>query len=365
MSSNKTNWKLYTTNEEGWASMIEACESATKSIDLEQFIFVTNDIGNHFIEVCTRKAEQGVKVRFLWDAAGSFSFFSSSIIEDLKNKGIELIFFKTLLPSIFKAHDYKSWYFRNHRRTLVIDNKVAFTGSICVSDEMINWHDTVVRVEGPVVKDMQKAFKRMWDRALGDKLPKIHRDDYSDTEFKYITNNPLPRKRRLYRHIIEAIHHAQKYIYITTPYFVPTRRLSRVLRLAAHRGVDVKIIMPEWTDHPLVDLAARTFFTKILESGIKIYFYKNKTSQNMLHSKTMIIDGNWASVGTLNMDNVSLLYNFEANLVSNNIEFAKDLSNHFFNDLSTSEEITFNQWKGRFWVEKFAGFFIRFVRDFL
>lgn len=361
MTTQKTNWKLYTTNEEGWAAMIEACESATTSIDLEQFIFVTNDIGKKFIDVCARKAQQGVKVRFLWDAAGSFSFFGSAIAEELKHKGIELIFFKTLFPSFFKAHDYRSWYFRNHRRTLVIDTRVAFTGSICVSDKMINWRDTVVRVEGLVVKDMQKAFERMWDRALGLKLPKVLEEKHSDREFKYITNNPLPRRRRLYKHIIDAIHHAQKNIYITTPYFVPTRQLARALRLAAHRGVDVKIIIPEWTDHPLVDLCARTFFTKLLESGVKIYFYRGE----MLHSKTVVIDGGWATVGTLNFDNVSLLYNFEANLVSTNTQFVQEVYIHFINDIATSEEVTFKSWKRRYWVEKFAGFFIRFVRDFL
>ncbi len=264
--------------------------------------------------------------------------------------------FKTLFPSFFEAHDYKSWYFRNHRRTLVIDAKIAFTGSICVSDEMINWRDTVVRVEGPVVNDMQRAFERMWSRGLGKRLHRVSGDDHSDTEFKYITNNPLPRNKRLYKHIIDAIHHAQKYIHVTTPYFVPTRRLSRALRLAAHRGVDVKIIMPEWTDHPIVDLASRTFFEKDRSENRK---------EELIHSKTIIIDGGWSTVGTLNLDNISLLYNFEANLVTTNTEFAKELLNHFNNDLSNSNEVTFKQWKSRYWVEKFAGFFVRFVRDFL
>jgi cardiolipin synthase len=361
MNTRATNWKLYTTNEEGWGAMLEACESATISIDLEQFIFVTDDIGKKFIEVCARKAQQGVKVRFLWDAAGSFSFFGSSIVDDLKKKGIELVFFKTLFPNFLSAHDYKSWYFRNHRRTLVIDTRMAFTGSICVSDKMINWRDTMVRIEGPVVNDMQKAFERMWDRAHGKKVPKIDEDKHSDREFKYITNNPLPRRRRLYKHILDAIHHAQKYIYITTPYFVPTRQIIRALRLASHRGVDVKIILPEWTDHPLVDLCARTFFSKLLESGVRVYFYRDE----MLHSKTVVIDGGWATVGTLNFDNVSLLYNFEANLVSTNKEFTAEVYQHFIEDVSKSEEVTLTSWKRRYWVEKFAGFFIRFVRDFL
>ncbi len=103
----KISWNLYTTNEAGWDAMLAACESATVSIDLEQFIFVTDDIGKKFIDVCARKAAQGVRVRFLWDAAGSFSFFGYSIIDELKNKKIELIFFKTLFPNFFSLHNYK------------------------------------------------------------------------------------------------------------------------------------------------------------------------------------------------------------------------------------------------------------------
>lgn len=357
----ETYWKLYTENEEGWEAMLAACESAEKSIDLEQFIFITDDIGKRFIEVCARKASQGVKVRFIWDAAGSFTFFGSSIIEDLKNKGIELIFFKTLFPNFFEIHNYKSWYFRNHRRTLVIDSLIAFTGSICVSDKMINWRDTVVRIEGPVVKDMQSAFERMWDRASRKKLPKIKRDQHSDHEFKYITNNPLPRNRRLYNHVVEAIRQSKESIHITTPYFVPTRRLLRVLRLAAHRGVNIKIMIPQSTDYPIVDICGRSFFEKILQSGIKIYLYEGR----MLHSKTMVIDDDWASVGTLNLDTISLLYNFEANLVTSNKTFVRELLNHFNNDLKNTMEIKQETWKNRYWIEKVAEFFIRLLRDFL
>lgn len=357
----QTPWKLFTSNEEAWDAMLSACEKAEESIDLEQFIFVADDFGNKLIDVCEQKAKQGVKIRFIWDAAGSFSFFGEGIIEDLKKKGIELIFFKTLFPGFFKVHEYKSWYFRNHRRTLVIDRKIGFTGSICVYEIFKNWRDTNVRIEGLVVNDMHKAFERMWDRAQGRRLPKINSEKYSDNEFKYITNNPLPRHRRLYNHVIEAIRHSKKYVYITTPYFVPTRRFARVLRLAALRGVDVKIIIPQWSDHPLVDLASRTFFHQMLESGVKMFLYKG----TMLHSKTIVIDDDWASIGTLNIDNVSLLYNFEANLITTNKKFADELVSHFAQDTLNAEEITFRNWKRRYWVEKFAGFFIRFVRDFL
>lgn len=358
--SDNTTWRFYTTNDAGWNAMLEACEAAKTSIDLEQFIFITNEIGRKFIDVCIKKAKEGVRVRFLWDAAGSFSFYGSSIAEELKKNNIELIFFQTLFPSILKVHNYKSWYFRNHKRALIVDSKIGFTGSICVSDEMINWRDTVVKIEGEVVNEMEMGFERMWRRAQGKKLG-IVRNEPSHGEFRYISNYPIPNKRHLYSEIIDAIRNAKEHIYITTPYFVPTRHLSRVLRAASKRGVDIKIIVPESSDHPIVDLCSRSFFTQILKSGIKIFLHKGE----MIHNKTVIIDDTWSTIGTLNLDTASLLYNFEANIVSRNILFSKELSVHFVQDLLNSEEVTLEQWQNRYRFEKIAGFFARFLRDFM
>ncbi len=358
-----TKWKLFTKSEDGWEAMLNACKEAKESIDMEQFLFMRNDIGEKFIDICSKKAKQGVKVRFLWDAVGSFSFFGSSSVEELKEKGIHLIFFKTLFPSFYEVHNYKSWYLRNHRRTLLIDGKLGFTGSICVSDEMRYWRDTVVKIEGEIVKEMQYAFERMWHRAQKKKIP----SEYSESnfkknrEFKYITNSPIPGKRHLYNEVMSAIKSANEYVYITTPYFVPTRNLYKLLRKKAKEGVRIKLIIPESTDHPVVDLCARTFFNKLLRAGVKIYLYKGE----MVHSKTIIIDGKWSSVGTLNMDTISLLHNFEGNLITSNKDFCDELLNHFIDDLHKTEEITFEKWKNRYWIEKFTGFFIRLVRDFL
>lgn len=340
--------------------MIKACEEAKESIDLEQFIFVPDDLGNRLIDVCSERAANGVKVRFIWDAAGSWSFFGAGIISDLAKKGIELVFFKTLFPKIFDAHDYKSWYFRNHRRTLVVDGKTAFTGSICIYEKMKDWRDTCIKIQGPVVRDMQDSFNRMWLRAQGKRLPKIKIHKYHDHEFRYVTNTPIPGHKRLYNNLVDSVRGAEKSIFLTTPYFVPTRRLAKTLRLQAQRGVDVRILMPSWSDNTLVDLCARTFFNSMLKSGVKIFLYK----EGMLHAKTMIIDGKKGGVGTMNLDNVSLNYNFEANIVSENVTFAEELTKHFMHDLEKSEEMTFEKWKNRYWVEKIASFFMRFVRGF-
>ena len=356
----ETKWNLYTSSPEIWEAMLRACREAKETIDLEQFIFTADEIGSRFIEVCTEKAKEGVKVRFLWDAAGSFTFFGSSIAEDLRKKGVTLVFFKTLFPNLFSMHNYRSWYFRNHRRTLIVDNKIGFTGSICISKRMENWRETHVEVHGAVVKDMQEAFERMWTRAHEKKVSKKIAKK-RDHEFEYITNSPIPRQKALYNKVVEAIRNSRKYIYITTPYFVPTPRLARVLRLAAHRGVDVQIILPERSDYPIVDLGARTFWNSMLRSGVRIFLYK----KGIIHSKTIVIDGDWSSVGTLNFDNISLLYNFESNLVTTNSKFAEELASHFVHDLKECQEITHENWKKRFFVEKIATFFVKIFRSFL
>jgi cardiolipin synthase len=341
--------------------MFEDCSKATQSIALEQFIFSDDELGRKLIDICIARAAEGVRVRFMWDAAGSFTFFGSAIAEELKSKGIELIFWKTLVPSYFTVSNFRSWYLRNHRRTLVIDEKIGYTGSISVRDSMKDWRDTNVRLEGPVVSEMTNAFNRMWARAtIRTPIPKRVRA--RDPEFRYITNYPAPGRRHIYTQLVEAFRSARKYIYITTPYFVPTHRLARIIKLAAHRGVDVRIILPEKSDHyPALDLAARSYFRILLESGVRIFLYEG----NIIHSKSIVVDGEWSTVGSLNMDNASLLYNYEANIVTTNVKFAEELAAHFVNDVQKSTEVTREEWNKRFFTEKVLSAAIRLIRKFL
>jgi len=361
MSPTPTSWTLYASNEDAWVAMFTDCARAKKSIVLEQFIFANDELGKKLIDICAERAATGVKVRFLWDAAGSFTIFGSDIVTDLKKRGIELIFWKTLIPGYFKVPNFRSWYLRNHRRTLVIDGQIGYTGSICIRDSMKDWRDTNARFEGLVVRETQNAFDRMWGRAKNDKpLPK--RVHASDHEFSYITNYPSPGRRHVYSQLIDAIRIARNYIYITTPYFVPTHHLLRVIKLAANRGVDVQIILPERTDHyPTLDYAARSYFSALLESGVRIFLYEG----NIIHGKSTTIDGEWTTVGSMNLDSASLLYNFEANIVTTNTKFAEELAAHFVRDIQHSREIRLEEWRKRFFTEKLLERLIRLVKKFL
>ena len=186
--------------------------------------------------------------------------------------------------------------------------------------------------------------------------------------FNYITNSPRPRQRFLYYRLIEAIQTAEKSIYITTPYFAPTHKLLRVLRLAGLRGVDVRILLPQKSDHPIVDLCGRSYFSTLLRTGIKVFLYngENESGQGrMIHNKTVAIDGTWATIGTLNMDTISLLYNYEGNIVSTNQDFIQEVVWHFEKDISESTQVDQATWNKRFFIKKVLEMGSRIMRKFL
>ncbi|MFA6405104.1 MAG: phospholipase D-like domain-containing protein [Candidatus Paceibacterota bacterium] len=359
--SYETKWTLYSDNNKAWESILADCSKAKESISLEQFIFVNDDFGKKLINVCTERASKGVEVRFLWDAAGSFTLWGSNIANELRNKGVKLLFWKTLIPGYFKIPSWRSWFLRNHRRTLVIDRKVGYTGSICVDENLKDWRDTNVRIEGgTIAKQMENAFDRMWARAEKSRpLPmKLH---YRDSDFRYVTNNPSPGRRFLYRAFIKAIKNAENHIYITTPYFIPTHRMVRLLKKASERGIDVRIILPQKSDHRIVDMASRSYFTTLLESNIKIYLYQG----NMIHDKIMTVDNKWASIGSMNLDRISLLYNFEANIVSADSDFAREVTKHFMDNLDQSRKVVLQEWRRRFFIKKLIEIPIKLIRKFL
>lgn len=364
--------KLYEKNPPLWEDMLAACREATVSIDLEQFIYVNDEIGRQFIDVCAERAAKGVRVRFLWDDAGSWNFLGSFLIAELSRKNIQAAFFNTWIPRNLDNHRW--WFLRNHRRSLIVDGKIAFVGSYSMWKKTADWNEMSLRLEGPIVSTIDKTFEITWERAHGIRPSvrrmRVERKEARDANneessfqdgFAYVTNNPLPKRLFLYHRVIEAIRSAQRYIYITTPYFVPDRRIIRVLRLAARRGVDVRIIMPEASDHPIVDLAARTFYTSLQKSGVSIYHH----TKDFLHSKVIVIDDEWATVGTMNLDRLSLFYNSEANIVTTNHPLIAELREYCMKQMRSSDRLDSLVWERRGFVQKQLEFWVRFIRKFL
>lgn len=352
-------WQLYINSESAWDAMLEAISSAEKSIDLEQYIFVNDAVGSKFIELLIKKASEGVKVRILCDTVGSFPIYRSKLQSELSEKNIELRFFNSIVP--WSPHRISFWYFRDHRKLLIIDEKIGFTGGICIAEEMKSWRESHMKIEGQVVKDMLASFEIMWNKHY--KKPRYYlRNPKSESNlpFRYLTNSPLPRKRFLYHEFIKAIRSAKHYVNLTTPYFLPSHKLVRAMKYAVRRGVKVKLLVPENTNHFLVRIGASTFYDDMLSFGVRIFRYKS-----MIHSKTMVIDGLWSSLGSLNLDNISLRYNFEANIVSTDKSFAFELEKHFVEDLKSSDELTLLSWRDRSWLQKLAELLIWPIRKLL
>ncbi|MSU45211.1 MAG: hypothetical protein EXS47_01090 [Candidatus Zambryskibacteria bacterium] len=355
-----TSMEFHTLTLGTWKAMLKACREAKLSIDIEQYIFQNDEIGSKFIEIFKQKVKSGVKVRMLIDMVGSQKFYSSGLPEELRELGVEIRFFNRISP--WRIHNFTSWFFRNHKKTLIIDKTIAFTGGTGVGFHMADWRDTTARMQGEVTEEVWSAFQELWwfteDRRI---IPRIRGMRKTKQMRYFITNSPYHRKRFLYYVLMESLHSAQKSIYLTTPYFIPDRRLRRILRLAAQRGVDVKIIVPKLLDVPIVESASHSLFEGLLKNGVKIYKYQPR----ILHAKTAVVDGEWATFGSFNLDSLSFLYNFEANVATHEASVVQEINKHFHEDLAQSEEVTLEAWNKRGWTRRFQEILTTPFRGFL
>jgi len=365
--SEKTSWKFYNNSEEAWDAMLLAIAEAKVSIDLEQYIFNYDSVGIMFINALKTKAKEGVRVRLFCDTVGSFALSRSGVSLALEEAGIQVKFFNPISP--WHPNNESLWYFRDHRKLMVIDGLRGFTGGICLGEAMRTWRDTYVQIEGPVVAQMKESFEIMWTKAyyrfkfyIRPKHRKEHLPGATNAkDFSYLTNAPLPGKRHMYRELLRKVHSAKHYIYLTTPYLLPDSRLLRALKDAVRRGVEVRILVPLKTDVRIVDLGMATFFRDMLGHGIRIFRY----NASLIHGKTGIIDGVWSTVGSLNLDNLSLRYNFEGNIVSGDKAFAFELERQFLEDLKLANELLLPDWQRRTLIQKILEMLVWPIRKFL
>lgn len=356
----QTRWQFYLKSDDAWEAMLSACKSARKSIDMEQFIFSPDSIGNRFIDVFKQKQKEGVRVRFICDMVGSVPFYNSPIPEELEKLGVEIQFFNVISP--WRINNFFSWFFRDHRKILVVDKEIAITGGVGIREDMKDWRDTMIAMNGPIVNELSLAFEEMWSVAKGKNfLHRIRKSRRYVKGFHFITNSPYWKKRFLYHTILDAMKSARSYIYITTPYFIPDGRLTRVLQQATQRGVDVRVLVPEKSDHALVELASAAHYEMLMRDGIKIYQYKGE----FLHAKTIVIDDEWATVGSFNMDSLSFIYNHEANIVSTDPVFTEAVLRHFLGDIRISKMIEKKSWLKRPWLQKAKEYCCIPIRGFL
>ena len=326
-------WKFFTSSEAAWEGMLDSCRKATKTIDLEQFAFGNdNEIIGAFCKMFAQKAKEGVRVRLLLDAVGSFRFYRSSRCRELIEQGVEVVFHRGILrPSLKRLIPL---ILRDHRKLVVVDEEEVHIGGVIIEERARHWRDTAVLIRGKVVSEFQGAFNTAWKRSRNmDPVGRVMSKE--ETEFSLAGNSFHLHHKDLYRAFLRHITAAKKYVYITTPYFLPQREFRRALYFARDKGVDVRILLPKQSDNLLSDWVARRYYERLTRHGIRLYLYVPE----VLHGKTIVVDDSWSSVGSCNFDWLSFWLNYELNIISTNQAFSTELREIFLRDLEKSEEV--------------------------
>ncbi len=339
-ASGSPQWRFFLTSAEAWRAMYDDCRKAVRSIDIEEYIFLNDAAGHPLFDILEEKARQGVTVRLILDSAGSFSVARSPLLSRLRQAGVQVWEFNPI--GAHRLHRIRAWFFRDHRKMLVVDGEVAHIGGVCLQANMADWRDTQLRITGNVVAEFTRAFEEMWTRHVSSKRVPLTRSEFSAEGFQLLANAPRLHQRRLYHELLRRIKAAKKRIYITTPYFIPSARFFRRLRNAARRKVDVRVLTANKSDHTFVDRASDFHMDALLRSGARAYRYM----PSILHAKGAIMD-DWATIGSANIDNLSFLFNHEANLASVHPDFVRDMELMFQEDIRASKELSLKEWRRR------------------
>ncbi|WP_437765046.1 phospholipase D-like domain-containing protein [Sorangium sp. So ce281] len=350
-----------------YPAMLEAIAGARRTICLETYILRVDRTGQRFAEALMERAAAGVEVNVLFDAWGSS--VSSSFLDGLRRAGVRSLAFRPLDLSAPLGKVAR----RDHRKALIVDGAIAFTGGLNLSDDYAapedggaSWRDTHLRIEGPAAAELQYFFLRTWQRTGGapiDDERYVYAARRPDPAVQIISND-LPRRRHrhgirdAYRHAIER---ARRRIFITNAYFLPPLRIIHALSAAARRGVDVRIMVAGTTDVPAVLLASRAIYGHLLDAGARMFEWRGR----VLHAKTAVIDGLWSTVGSTNLDSQSLRMNLEVNAVVAHRGFAGAMERMFADDLAHCHEITAARWAERPLWERAASWTAYLARDWL
>lgn len=327
----------------------QATLAARKSLHLEYYIWQPDRTGTRLRDMLIEKAREGVEVRFLYDSIGSL-FLSNRFLKPMRDAGI------AVAPFLPGRSFRERWSLNlcNHRKIVVVDGQVGFTGGMNIGDEYLGrsrhygfWRDTHLRMRGASVLQLQQVFAEDWYYATGEEL--THQDLFPDPEqtgdisAQVIADAPAGGTCAFYSLMFAAINEAQHSVTLATSYFVPPVALLTALETAALRGVRVRLLLPGKSTYLWTLYAGRSYFDTLLAAGVELYEYQ----LGSLHSKTLTIDGSWSLIGTSNFDNRSLLLNFEVGVVCYSNRVARDLEKHFELDLRNARRVDPATWDER------------------
>lgn len=339
--------------------MIADIDAATIRVNFEIYTILSDRVGERFAESLARRAEAGVEVRLLYDSLGCLST-SRSFFARLRERGVHVTEYHPIAPwrrafAIFG---------RNHRKTLIVDGKIAYTGGVNIGLTFASkasggagWRDTHIRLEGPAASDLESLFAESWFYKTGENLDYDHpreplpgKGDYPSawTEQIYVIGNRGLLSRPLRRIFLLAFGTARRRIEVTCPYLVPDRKLKRALLQAAQRGVKVRLLVPGRSDVRVVDYASRYHFRDYLNAGIEIFLWQ----PTILHAKVCTVDDRFTSIGSNNLDSHSLNYNLEAMVACDDPHLTDELRAQFDQDRTQAIALTAEDWRHRSWTTR-------------
>ena len=353
-----------------YQAMFAAIAAAQDHINMETYILDDDEVGQRFAQALIDKQSQGVQVNLIRDSVGTLGT-PAVFFKRLQDAGVKVLEFNPLNP-LTAMSARKEWELnqRDHRKLLIVDGRTAFLGGINISsvysggsfsrgsrgsgqptadkpDGDPAWRDTDLQLRGPVVAEFQKLFIETWDKQKGETLaPKNYfppPENVGRHVVRAIGSSPDEPFSQIYATLLSAIASAETSVSITNAYFVPDPQLLAALQSAARRGVDVRLILPSRTDSWLVFHAGRRYYTQLLRAGVKLFERRGV----ILHSKTALIDGVWATVGSTNLDWRSFLHNQELNAVVLGPEFGRQVQAMFDKDLAASDAVDLAQWERR------------------
>jgi cardiolipin synthase len=340
--------------------MFAAIRGAKDHINMETYIIEDDEVGNRFADAFIDKQIEGVQVNLIYDSVGAISV-PAAFFKRLTDSGINVLEFNPINPLTAK----KGWNVnqRDHRKLLIVDGQSVFLGGINISsvysggsfrqrsstrpEEKAPWRDTHLQVEGPAVAEFQKLFLATWAKQKGSPLaPRNYMPQLGNKGkevVRAIGSSSDEAYTLIYATLISAIASAETGVYLTNAYFVPDPQLLAALKDAAQRGVNVKIILPSYSDSSLVFHTGRSYYEELLRAGVKIF----ERHSALLHAKTALVDGVWSTIGSTNLDWRSFLHNDEVNAVILGQEFGAQMQAMFEQDLAASNAIPLDRWQQR------------------
>ncbi|MDY7231835.1 phospholipase D-like domain-containing protein [Hyalangium sp. s54d21] len=356
---------------EAYPAMLEAIRGARRYVRLETYMFITDSVGELFGQALAEAAERGVHVKVLYDAVGSWTS-RRGFFEALRQRGVDIRPFKPFSLNRGLRHLLQ----RDHRKILVVDGEVAFVGGVNISAHWApvgqggGWRDDVLRIEGPAVHELERRFLATWRMAFQQGVDRMRLRLQRRLRLRLRRPGPprggvclsvLSSRRSIHRAYLHAIARARRSVLIAAAYFVPDRRMVAVLREAAQRGVEVHLLLNGRSDHPFLEHATRAFYERLLEAGVRIFEWQ----RGVLHAKTAVVDGVWGTIGSFNLERLSLAFNHEVNAVFADPRLGRSVEESFRNDCGSCREVNLTEFRRRPLWQKLLERVVYFFRKIL